>query len=103
MFLSYFLIVNPKYGSAIYTAVSGNGYSYSIADDEREILQKKYKYYELQRITYSETFVNEPRQREHTITNKERRNKREIEDLLDHTVEPLRKKRKTFTGTYFLE
>jgi hypothetical protein len=36
-----------KYSSAIYTVVSGNGYSYSIADDEGEILQKTYKYYEL--------------------------------------------------------
>ena len=92
-----------KYSNSIYTVVSGNGYSYSISDEEGEILQKNYKYYELQRITYSETFVNEPRQREPTITNKEIRNKREIDDLLEHTVEPLRKKRKTFTGTYFLE
>jgi hypothetical protein len=30
----------PKYSSAIYTVVSGNGYSYSIADDEGEIIQK---------------------------------------------------------------
>jgi transposase InsO family protein len=89
--------------NSIYTVVSGNGYSYSIADDEGEILQKTYKYYELQRITYIETFVNEPRQREPTMTNKERRNKREIDDLLEHTVEPLRKKRRIFTGTYFLE
>ena len=93
----------PKYSSAIYTVVSGNGYSYSIVDDEGEILQKKYKYYELQRIAYSETFVNEPMQKEPTMTNKELRNKREIDDLLEHTVQPLRKKRKTFTGTYFLE
>jgi uncharacterized protein YlzI (FlbEa/FlbD family) len=85
----------------IYTVVSGNGYSYSIADDEEEILQKTYKYYELQRITYSEPFVNEPRQWEPTMTNKERHNKREIEDL-EHSVQPLRKKRKAFTGTYFL-
>jgi hypothetical protein len=37
--------------------------AYSIADDKCEILQKTCKYYELQRITYSEILVNEPRQR----------------------------------------
>jgi isopropylmalate/homocitrate/citramalate synthase len=76
--------------------VVGNGNSYSIAADEGEILQKRYKYYDLQRITSSEMFVNEPRQREPTMKNMERRNKREFDDLLEHTVEPLRKKRKTW-------
>ena len=90
-----------KYSNSIYTVVSGNGYSYSIADDEGEILQKTYKYYELQRIESAETFATESKEREHVLTNKQRRNKRELEEL-SRIREPANKKRKVFEGTYFL-
>jgi hypothetical protein len=40
--------------------------------------------------------------RERPLNQQERRNKREIEDLLEHTNEPLHKKRKIFTGNYFV-
>ena len=92
----------PKYSSAIYTVVSGNGYSYSIADDEGEILQKTYKNYELLRINPAETFATESIEREPVLTNKQRRNKRELEEL-SRIREPENKKRKVSEGTYFLE
>ena len=40
--------------------------------------------------------------RERPLTQQQRRNKRELEDLLEHTIEPLNKKRRVFTGNYFL-
>jgi hypothetical protein len=39
--------------------------------------------------------------RERHLTQQKRQNKRELEDLLEHTVEPRHKKRKTFTGNYY--
>ncbi|EGF83699.1 hypothetical protein BATDEDRAFT_22601 [Batrachochytrium dendrobatidis JAM81] len=66
---------------SIYKVISGNGYSYFIADDDGNILPKAYKYYELQRIESTQRFHTESRQREPRMTNKERRNKRELEEL----------------------
>ena len=71
----------PKYSHTIYKVISGNGYSYFIADDDGNILPKAYKYYELQRIESTQRFHTESRQREPRMTNKERRNKRELEEL----------------------
>ncbi|EGF82392.1 hypothetical protein BATDEDRAFT_22854 [Batrachochytrium dendrobatidis JAM81] len=92
----------PKYSSAIYTVVSGNGYLFSISDDNGNVLGKSYKYYELKRVEGTETFLIEPRHREPTMTNKERRNKRELQELA-RVQGPANKKRKTFGATYFLE
>ena len=92
----------PKYSSAIYTVVSGNGYSFSISDDNGNVLGKSYKYYELQRVEATETFLIEQRHREPTMTNKERRNKRELEEL-GRVQGPANKKRRTFGATYFLK
>ena len=49
-----------------------------------------------------ENYTHQNYVRERHLTQQQRRNKRELEDLLEHTVEPLKKKRKTFTGNYFL-
>lgn len=92
----------PKYSNSVYTVVSGNGYSFSISDDNGNVHRKSYKYYELKRVGATETFLIEPRHREPTMTNKERRNKRELEEL-GRVQGPANKKRKTFGGTYFLE
>jgi hypothetical protein len=91
-----------KYSNSVYTVVNGNGYSYSISDEEGEILQKTYKYYELLRIGSTQTFATESIEREPVLTNKQRRNKRELE-VLSRIGEPENKKRKVFEGTYFLE
>jgi hypothetical protein len=92
----------PKYSNAVFAVVSGNGYSFSISDDNSKVLRKSFKYYELKRVEARETFLVEQRQREATTTNKERRNKRELEEL-GKVQGPANKKRKTFGGTYFLE
>ncbi|OAJ40065.1 hypothetical protein BDEG_23844 [Batrachochytrium dendrobatidis JEL423] len=91
-----------KYSNGIYTVVSGNGYSFSISDDNGNVLGKSYKYYELERVEGTETFLIEPRHREPTMTNKERRNKRELQELA-RVQGPANKKRRTFGATYFLE
>ncbi|EGF82285.1 hypothetical protein BATDEDRAFT_22619 [Batrachochytrium dendrobatidis JAM81] len=92
----------PNYSSAIYTVVSGNGYSFSISDDNGNVLGKSYKYYELNRVEGTETFLIEPRHREPTMTNKERRNKRELQEL-GRIQGPTNRKTKTFGATYFLK
>ncbi|OAJ43890.1 hypothetical protein BDEG_27203 [Batrachochytrium dendrobatidis JEL423] len=61
-----------------------------------------YKYYELERVEGTETFLIEPRHREPTMTNKERRNKRELQELA-RVQGPANKKRRTFGATYFLK
>ncbi|EGF78066.1 hypothetical protein BATDEDRAFT_27285 [Batrachochytrium dendrobatidis JAM81] len=91
-----------KYSNGIYTVVSGNGYSFSISDDNGNVLGKSYKYYELERVEGTETFLIEPRHREPTMTNKERRNKRELQELA-RVQGPTNRKTKTFGATYFLE
>ncbi|EGF77939.1 hypothetical protein BATDEDRAFT_27062 [Batrachochytrium dendrobatidis JAM81] len=53
----------------------------ALKDDDGNILPKAYKYYELQRIESTQRFHTESRQREPRMTNKERRNKRELEEL----------------------
>jgi hypothetical protein len=92
----------PKYTSTVYTVVSGNGYSFSLSDDKGKVLPKTYKYYELQRIESTDTFLIEQRHRESTMTNKKRRNKREIQEM-GRIQGPANKKRRTFSGVYFLE
>ncbi|EGF76807.1 hypothetical protein BATDEDRAFT_28304 [Batrachochytrium dendrobatidis JAM81] len=81
---------------------SGNGYSFSISDDNGNVLGKSYKYYELKRVEVTETFLIEPRHREPTMTNKERRNKRELQELA-RVQGPTNKKTKKFGATYFLK
>jgi hypothetical protein len=91
-----------KYSSTVYTVINGNGYSFSLSDNKGKALPKTYKYYELERVEGTETFLIEPRQREPTMTNKERRNKRELQEL-GRIQGPANKKRRIFSGVYFLE
>lgn len=92
----------PKYTSAVYTVINGNGYSFSLSDDKGNVLPKTYNYYELQRIESTETVLIEQRHREPTMTNKEPRNKRELQEL-GRIQGPANKKRRTFGAAYFLE
>ena len=58
---------------------------------------------ELKKIEASDVFTNEPAvERERPMSNKDRRNKRELEEL-ERIPEPKNKRRKIFQGTYFLE
>ena len=65
-------------------------------------LKRSYQVYELQKVSTSEKYNYNQPVRERLLTPPERLNKRELEDLQQFTVEPLNKKRKTFTGNYFV-
>jgi hypothetical protein len=71
----------PMYSKLIYTIVNGNGYSYSLVDNNGQELKKTWKYYQLKKIEVSDTFTNEQVVRERPMSNRERRNKRELEEL----------------------
>ncbi|OAJ42895.1 hypothetical protein BDEG_26287 [Batrachochytrium dendrobatidis JEL423] len=59
--------------------VNGNGYSYSLVDNNDQELKKTFKYYQLKEIEALDVFTNEPAvERERPMSNKERRNKREL-------------------------
>jgi ribosomal protein L21E len=40
----------PSYSKTIYTVVNGNGYSYSLVDNNGQALKKTWKYYQLKKI-----------------------------------------------------
>ena len=88
----------PTFDKTIYQIYKGDGYSFSLRDEFGVPLDRRYKLYELQKITAMEKYHHPNPVRETPLTQQQRRNKRELEDLLEHTVEPLHKKRKTFTG-----
>ena len=92
----------PSYSKPIYTVSNGNGYSYSLVDSNGQELKKSYKYYQLEKIESSETFTVEQVERERPMTNIQRRNKRELDEL-ERIRDPENKRRKVFQGTYFLE
>ncbi|KAJ2991976.1 hypothetical protein HDV02_003361, partial [Globomyces sp. JEL0801] len=93
----------PSYSKSIENVVNGNEYSYSLVDNKGQELKKTYKYYQLEKIEASDVFTNEPAvERERPMSNKERRNKRELEEL-ERILELKNKRRKIFQGTYFLE
>jgi len=92
----------PSYSQSIYNVVNENGYSYSLVDSNGQELKKTYKYYQLKKIEASDTYTNEQVERERPMSNRERRNKRELEEL-ERIPEPKNKRRKIFQGTYFLE
>jgi len=65
-------------------------------------LKKTYKYYQLKKVESSEKFTVEQVERERPISNIQRRNKRELDEL-ERIRETDGKRRKVFQGTYFLE
>jgi hypothetical protein len=64
-------------------------------------LDKKYKYHELSKVTKVEKYLNRQTDREKPLTNQQKRNRREIEELLESTIEPLQKKRKVISRNLF--
>jgi hypothetical protein len=83
-----------NFSRQIYHVIQGNGYTLSLQDENGHGLDRKYKYYELSKVTNVEKYLNRQADREKPLTNQQKRNRREIEELLEHTVEPLEKKRK---------
>jgi hypothetical protein len=88
----------PTFGKTIYQIYKGDGYSFKLQNDMGVKLNRNYKVYELLKVPTSDKFNYNHPVRENPLTQQERRNKRELDDLLEHTVEPLHKKRKIFTG-----
>jgi hypothetical protein len=83
-----------NFSRQIYHVIQGNGYTFSLQDENGHRLDWKYKYYELRKVTKVEKYLNRQTDREKPLSNQQKRNRREIEELLEHTVEPLQKKRK---------
>jgi hypothetical protein len=83
-----------KYSDSVYEIVSGDGYVFTIKSTDDEVLQKKYKYYQLQKINEVEEYEVEAINRPVPKTLKELRNKREIEELGVYTMPTSAKKRK---------
>lgn len=92
----------PTFSKDIYQVYKSDGYTFSLRDEMGVPLDRRFKVYELQKVLTSEKYTHRNPVRERPLTQQQRRNKHELEDLLEHTVEPLHKKRKTFTGNYFL-
>jgi hypothetical protein len=92
----------PTSSKNVYEIYEGDGYSFNLQNDLRVHLDNRYKIYELQKVYSLEKYHNQNPMRERPLTQQQRRNKREWEELLEHTVEPLHKRRKTFIGDYFL-
>jgi hypothetical protein len=58
------------------------------------ILPKKYKYYQLKKVGLIQSYASHQVTRETPPNMRQKRNKREIEELEKNTVEPLNKKRR---------
>ncbi len=85
----------------IYHVVLGNGYTFNHQDENRYKLDKKYKYYELHNVSKVEKYFNRQTDREKPLKNQQKRNRREIEELLEHTIEPIQKKYKIISRNLF--
>ena len=82
-----------KYSDSVYEIVSGDGYVFLIKSTDDELLQKKYKYYQLQKIGEVEEYKIEVINRPVPKTLKQLRNKREIVELGVYTLPTSTKKR----------
>jgi hypothetical protein len=90
-----------KYSKDICKVIKGNGYTFSLQQANGEKLERKYKYYELLKVSHLEKYEVLQTNGEKPLSNKQKRNKREIEELLEHTVQPLNKKRKIIPRNVF--
>jgi hypothetical protein len=83
-----------KYSKAVYQICEGNGYTFRLTGPDGIILPKKYKYYQLKKVGLVQSYTSNQTNRETPPTMRQKRNKREIEELEKYTVEPLNKKRR---------
>ena len=90
-----------NFSRQIYHVIQGNRYTFSLQDENGHGLDRKYKFFELSKVTNVEKYLNRQADRETPLTNQQKRNRREIEELLEHTVEPLQKKRKIISRNLF--
>ena len=81
-----------SFSKEIYTVVSGNGYTFQIANNEGFIMKSRYKYFQLQKIEESLVFQNVVKKR--PLPPKKLLNKREIDSLEKNILQPLNKKRR---------
>jgi hypothetical protein len=92
----------PMFSKTIYLVYSGDGYTLKLKTEEGIKLKRSYKIYELLKLTSSVKYQQDTTIREKPLTHKRRKNKREIAELEEHTLQPSHKKRKVFTGNYFV-
>jgi outer membrane receptor for Fe3+-dicitrate len=92
----------PMFSKTIYLVYSGDGYTFKLKTEEGIKLKRSYKIYELQKLTSSVKYQQDTTIREKPLTHKQRKNKREIAELEEHTLQPSHKKRKVLTGNYFV-
>jgi transposase InsO family protein len=92
----------PIFSKTIYIVHSGDGYTFKLQTEEGIKLKRSYKIYELQKLTSSVKYQHDVSIREKPLTHKQNKNKREIAELEEHTLQPSHKKRKVFTGNYFV-
>jgi hypothetical protein len=83
-----------KYSKAVYQICEGNGYTFRLKGPDGIILPKKYKYYQLKKVGLVQSYAPHQVTRETPSNMRQKRNKREIEELEKYTVEPLNKKRR---------
>ena len=83
-----------KYSKAVYQICEGNGYTFRLKGPDGIILPKKYKYYQLKKVGLVQSYAPHQVTRETPPNMRQKRNKREIEELEKYTVEPLNKKRR---------
>ena len=81
------------FSDSVYEIVSGDGYVFKIKNFDDEVLQKNYKYYQLQKINEVQEYEIEAINRPVPNTLKQMRNKREIEELGIYTMPTSTKKR----------
>jgi hypothetical protein len=73
----------PTFNKTIYLIYKGDGSSFNLKTDIGVKLNRNYKVYELQKVSTSEKYNYDQPVRERPLNQQERRNKQEIEDLLD--------------------
>jgi hypothetical protein len=81
-----------KYSKAVYQIYEGNGYTFRLRGPDGVILSKKYKYYQLKKVGLVQSYASHPVNRETPPNMRQKRNKREIEELEKYTIEPVNKK-----------
>jgi hypothetical protein len=83
-----------KYSKAVYQIYEGNGYTFRLKGPDDIILQKKFKYYQLKKVGLVQSYASQQVIREAPPYMRQKRNKREIEELEKYTVAPLNTKRR---------
>jgi hypothetical protein len=66
-----------NFSKQIYHVIQGNGYTFSLQDESGHRLDKKYKYHELRKVTKVEKYLNRQTDREKSLTNQQKRNRRD--------------------------